>query len=294
MTGTSRLFAGVASTLLVLVATLTAPAPALADPPEPGAFLVFPRFQADDDFDSALRVLTFGATSAVDVTVLFVCQGDGGACDSLATTVTLEPGELRSIDVATLNLPCSQGYAVAFPVDESGDPVGADVLVGSYEITFKGKGKRWESDVALSFPASRIGSINQERVVTFVGSEPGQRLMSDFRALSVPNRRGVRQEGSYVNLLDLSVQAGASNGQTTATLDWWTDDGDTSFSVTVGFTCFGRFRVDDISVNLLEENHGSPVGWLRVRARGDSVLAGAVSEFGKGSATIRNMFDATD
>ena len=268
--------------------------PAAAQPAEPGTFLVFSRFQIDEGYDSTVRVTNLNEAEAVDVQVKFVCIGDDGECDSLATTVALDPGQTRAIDPATINLGCGQGFAVAYAVDEFGEPMPFDYLAGTYEVSVGGKGKRREADVAIAIESELIASIDDPvLLVPSVPSAIGQRLLADFRSISIPDRKGVRRQGSYLNLVDLSIEAGAPNSESRANVEWWTQDGDTSFSTSFRFTCFGRIRLDDINVNLLEENHGSPVGWMRVRARSGSILVGSISEFGKGSATLRNMFDGS-
>ena len=281
--------------LLIPVLALLAAAPAAAQAPKPGTFLVFSRFQIDQGYDSTVRVTNLNELEAVDVQVKFVCAGDDGQCDSLATTVSLDPGQTRAVDPGGINLGCGQGFAVAYAVDEVGEPKAFDYLAGTYEVSVGGKGKRREADVAVAIESELIVSIDDPvLLVPGAFAAIGQRLLTDFRSISVPDRKGVRRQGSYLNLLDLSVEAGASNSDSRATVEWWTEDGDTSFSTTYSFTCFGRIRLDDINVNLLEENHGSAVGWMRVRARGDSILVGSISEFGKGSATLRNMFDGSE
>lgn len=234
-----------------LLGALASAAPAAAQLQTASSTLVFPRFDIANKNRTEFRITNVG-TAMGTVTISLVCGADAdGFCAGSNLNLAVALDETLRIEVDSLGLACSEGFAVA----TSDQP-----LIGAYEV---GRGRKRESGQAIADPQTGA-------------------LVVDFRAVKGGN-------GSMLALLDLQAAGSAVNPARLVGVDFWSESGGSITSTALSFTCFAHVPLEEIDPGFLEKNLGSERGLLQLDPMGSSVIA-VLSEAGRGKSAVRVPF----
>ena len=238
-----------ASTISALVLALTAvttlaggppiPSPPVTLRPEAQGDQIVSYYDARDGFTTFLNLRNVSDSGTFEVRVVFY---SGGFSVPFVRTITLEPGQLRVLDVGALRaegLPAQAGIALAFAVNDEGNPIVTRSLTGNFTVANLATGSAWGSPGAARFaiqpllikvpvvPPSGIspgfiypilGTVVDGIIVEF---EPIQPRTLDLAAYYDPEDLApVEQSGNQLIFVSFADQPGLPYTATPASTSW--------------------------------------------------------------------------
>jgi len=252
-----RLFALFA---LLLAFSLTAAMPAwaqvlqLADSQEPGSVLVFPLFEKGKSVFQISVACPTGASCTdgqdVDIRAHWVCPGSGTFNICLERDFVLDTTVNGTVTFTPpTNLPCPNGYLIAWVVNESAPGVNIkfDGLTGNAVI-------RESSTAVTSYNAIPIQAVSGLATGATVPGSPSLNFdgLTAYKAVTGVIIGNVKYDSSSnqtsVVLLTLDVHSNRANIETFVDLVSF-DRVEVPLSSTASFTCWGESSLSGLGLN---------------------------------------------
>jgi len=249
--------------------------PAIAQPLRgelPGSLLIFPEFNILPPAVTQLRISdiqspALGGTTRVHLNYICPPAGGRGAVGGSSGGVCAEVDGRRAvtfrgttiINVETelgglAGAPCQKGYVIAFVENPLQQPISANQLIGSYQISGTDIPDGAEAVQAIAvqsarLPGTQLGTIDAtgELVLTFglLATSDYSALpfiqFSDFQAVDVA--AGRRTE---LIVLTPTIKSGLFNPAVQLGINWWNKFED-AHSTTRSFTCWAEWELESIS-----------------------------------------------
>ena len=244
------------------------------DSQEPGSVLVFYRFDAGsistpDEGTIAksqfkisvtcppnlgpfgcIETGAFATGQAVFLKAHWVCppKDTGTTCEeldfNLSTTVfgTVEFDANGGEDLP--KPPCKNGYLIVWVVNDKGERISFNGLIGS--AVLRGSGTSWRAYNALAISSPQ--AFADPVALAFDGTEYQRITGTIYGTVAYPN-----SENTRLTLLTLDVLANQPNEATEVALKFYNEE-EFFISTAVSFTCWGEFRLSDLAGGALADS----------------------------------------
>jgi len=223
--------------------------PLLSDSQEPGSVLVFPFFETGGGI-STFQISVACPTGAacldgqdVDIRVDWVCPGTGDNTKCAERDFVMDTTVNGTITFTPPTLPCTRGYLIAWVVNESGQPIKFDALIGDAQI-------RESSTAVTAYNAIPIQAATALATGAVVPTGPSGALKFDGSAYQAVtgtiigsvqydfvNAASTDQDTTSLVLLTLDTLSNRPNYPTFVDLNFY-DEIENVNSVSTAFVCF--------------------------------------------------------